>query len=107
VPARPVPGLRYRQEYSAGRAEDQGEVVGVDERVEVGAGYFEHVLMTKDTNPLEPKTLEFKFYAPSVGPVLAITVSGGSDREELLELATVGKRAARAAGIVPLGQKYP
>ena len=37
-----------------------------------------------DTNPLEPKVLEFKFYAPHVGPVLAVGVSGGSDREELL-----------------------
>ena len=42
------------------------------------------VLMTRDTNPLEPDVLEFKFYARGVGPVLAISVSGGSDREELI-----------------------
>ena len=35
-------------------------------------------------NPLEPKVLEFKFYARGVGPVLAVSVSGGSDREELV-----------------------
>ena len=40
--------------------------------------------MTKDLNPLEPKILEYKFYARDVGPVLAISVSGGSDREELV-----------------------
>ena len=40
--------------------------------------------MTKDTNPLEPKIVEFKFYARGVGPVLAVGVSGGSDREELV-----------------------
>ena len=28
--------------------------------------------------------LEFKFYAEGVGPVLAVSVSGGSDREELV-----------------------
>ena len=28
--------------------------------------------------------LEFKFYARGVGPVLAVNVSGGSDREELV-----------------------
>jgi hypothetical protein len=28
--------------------------------------------------------VEFKFYARGVGPVLAIGVSGGSDREELV-----------------------
>ena len=107
VPANPVPGLRYRQEYYAGRAEDRGEVIGLDEQVSVPAGHFEHVLMTRDTNPLEPRVLEFKFYAPNVGPVLAITVSGGSDREQLLEMKTVGARVARAAGVVPLGKKYP
>jgi hypothetical protein len=40
--------------------------------------------MTRDTNPLEPKVNELKFYARDVGPVLAVTVSGGGDREELL-----------------------
>ena len=47
-------------------------------------GHFDPALMTRDTNPLEPKVLEFKFYAEGVGPVLAVSVSGGADREELL-----------------------
>ena len=41
--------------------------MGVDEQVEVLAGRFKDVLMTKDTNPCEPKVLEFKFYAPGPG----------------------------------------
>jgi hypothetical protein len=40
--------------------------------------------MTRDYNLLEPKLLEHKFYAKGVGPVLAMTVAGGADREELL-----------------------
>jgi len=40
--------------------------------------------MTRETNPLEPRVLEFKFYARGVGPVLAVTVSGGAEREELM-----------------------
>ena len=40
--------------------------------------------MTRDLNPLEPDTLEYKFYARGVGQALAIAVSGGSDREELV-----------------------
>jgi hypothetical protein len=36
------------------------------------------------SHTLEPDLVEHKFYAKAVGPVLAITVSGGSDREELL-----------------------
>lgn len=106
VPANPVDDLHYRQEYYAGEAEDQGEILSVDEQVQVTAGHYEHVLMTKDTNPIEPKVLEFKFYAPGVGPVLAIAVSGSSDREELLRLTKVSAQAARAAGTVALGKRY-
>jgi hypothetical protein len=84
MPANPEVGMAYRQEYFAGEAEDEGEIVSLGEQAEVPADHFEGVLMTKDTNPLEPKVLEFKFYARGVGPVLAISVSGGSDREELL-----------------------
>ena len=76
--------MTYRQEYYKGEAEDKGEIVSLDEQAEVPFGHFTSVLMTKDTNPLEPKILEFKFYARDVGPVLAVSVSGGSDREELL-----------------------
>ncbi len=84
LPAEPKPGLAYRQEYYAGEAEDDGEIVSVDEQAEVPAGHYAHVVMTKDTTPVEPKVLEFKFYARGVGPVLELTASGGSDRDELV-----------------------
>jgi hypothetical protein len=42
------------------------------------------VEVTSDENALKPRVLEYKFYAPGVGPVLAVSVSGGSDREELI-----------------------
>jgi hypothetical protein len=84
LPAKPKPGLTYRQEYYPGQAEDRGEVVSVDEQVEPPFGHFTHALMTKDTNPLEPKVLEFKFYARGVGPMSTVGVSGGSKIEELV-----------------------
>lgn len=86
MPARPRAGLEYRQEHYRGEAEDRAAVVSLSEQAEVPFGHFEQgkVLMTRDLNPLEPKILEFKFYARGIGPVLAIGVSGGSDREELL-----------------------
>ncbi|MET0769968.1 MAG: hypothetical protein ABW081_08650 [Solirubrobacteraceae bacterium] len=86
VPADPVPGLRYRQEWYAGHAEDQASVVSVDEQVAVPAGHFRHVLFTRETNPLEPRAVEYKFLARGVGPVLALEISGGSAREELLRM---------------------
>ena len=91
MPARPRPGARLpsgalpgscggpcfdRQRAGAGR--------------ECRQGHYRRVLMTREVNPLEPRSLEFKFYARGVGPVLAIAVSGGSDREELVSF-TRGK----------------
>ena len=86
MPAKPRVGMRYRQEHYAGHAEDRAEVLSLREQVEVPFGHFRRgrVLMTKDLNPLSPKVLEYKFYARGTGPVLAVSVSGGSDREELL-----------------------
>ena len=84
MPAHPRPGLRYRQEYFEGHAEDRARVISLREQAGVPYGHFRHVLMTREDNPLEPRALEFKFYARGVGPVLAVSVSGGSDREELV-----------------------
>jgi hypothetical protein len=84
MPAHPRPGLRYRQEYYRGQAEDRAQVMGLREQAEVPFGHFRPALMIKELNPLEPKVLEFKFYARGIGPVLAVGVSGDADREELV-----------------------
>ena len=84
MPARPRIGLDYRQEHHAGEAEDRGRVVGLDEQAEVPAGHYTRALMTRDSNPLEPRVLEYKLYARGVGLVLALQSSGGSGREELV-----------------------
>jgi membrane-associated phospholipid phosphatase len=83
MPAEPEVGQAYRQEYYAGEAEDRGEILTVDYTAQVPFGSFDGVVKTKDTTPLEPKVLEHKYYAEGIGPVLAVSVSGGS-REELL-----------------------
>jgi hypothetical protein len=84
MPAHPRPGLRYRQEHYEGHAEDRARIVSRREQAGVPFGHFRRVLMTREDNPLEPHVLEFKFYARGIGPVLAVAVSGGSDREELV-----------------------
>jgi hypothetical protein len=84
MPAKPRVGLTYREEYYVGHAEDKARIMSLREQAEVPFGHFTRALMTRNTNPLEPKSLEFKFYARGIGPVLAIGVSGGSDREELV-----------------------
>jgi hypothetical protein len=87
VPAEPKVGLAYRQEYYEGEAEDRAEVLSLDKRVQVPFGAFFDCLQTKDTTPLEPDLVEHKFYAKGMGPVLAVAVSNGGDREELVAFA--------------------
>jgi len=90
MPADPQVGQSYRQEYYKGHAEDEAKNLSLEEQVGVPFGHFSDVLETAESNPLEPKVDEHKFFAKGVGPVLALTLSGGSDREELLSY-TEGK----------------
>jgi hypothetical protein len=99
VPAAPTAGMAYRQEFLRGEAEDNGAVLSTDELATVPAGSYRHVLLTKDTTPLEPDLLEYKLYAKGVGPVLVMTASGGSTRTELVSVDT----AQPGAGTGPLG----
>jgi hypothetical protein len=106
MPGDPSAGLAYRQEYLKGEAEDNGKVLSTEEMADVPAGHYDNALLTKDTSTIEPDVLEYKLYAPEVGPVLTLAVSGGAGREELLEVAAVSDAEAAAAGTTPLGEPY-
>jgi hypothetical protein len=86
MPAHPRVGMRFRQEHYAGHAEDRAKIVSLRERVKVPLRRYKRTLMTVETNPLEPDVLEVKFYARGVGVVLAVGISGDTDREELIRL---------------------
>ena len=103
IPADPAPGMKYRQEYYAGEAEDNGEVLSTAELAQVPAGRYRQALLTKDTIAIEPDVQEYKLYARGVGPVLILGVSGGSSREELVKV----DRAPSGAGTGPLGRPHP
>ena len=83
--ALPAVGNVYRQEFSPGVAEDMGEVLSLTETVTVhynGGTTFTNCVKTRDTTPLDPESLEHKFYCPGIGLVLTIDVNTG-EREEL------------------------
>jgi hypothetical protein len=82
--AHPTVGQTYREEYYVGHAEDRSRVLALDQQAEVPFGHFRNVILTEDYTPVEPNVLELKMYAPGIGQVLAQTVSGGSEREELI-----------------------
>jgi hypothetical protein len=87
MPAELRVGDRYRQEYYLGEAEDMAEVLSLTEQIEVPAGAYDQVVMTKDFTPLEPDVLEQKYYARGVGMILAVQIRGGTGAEELVEFA--------------------
>jgi hypothetical protein len=103
MPAHPQAGVKHRQEYYKGEAEDNGEVLSTNELAEVPFGQFKDVLLTKDTITIEPDVLEYKLYAKGVGLVLTLGVSGGGGREELITV----DQAPSAAGTGPLGCPNP
>ena len=103
MPGDPQPGLAFRQEYYKGKAEDNGEILSTEEIADVPLGHFDNLLMTKDTITIEPKVLEYKLYARDVGLVLALGISGGGGREELVKTDKV----SATAGIGPLGTPDP
>jgi hypothetical protein len=82
--ADPTLGDTYREEYLAGEAEDRADVVRLEERAQVPAASFRHTAVTRNWTPLHPRVVEYKWFEPGVGLVLAVGVSGGADREELL-----------------------
>jgi hypothetical protein len=106
MPATPKVGMTYRQEYSRGEAEDNGEVLALGKRARVPAGAYKDLLKTADTTPLEPDVLEHKYFARGVGLVLTIDVGGGGGREELLSMGKASAAEAKRAGETPLGKAY-
>lgn len=79
--ANPQPGDSYRQEYYRGEAEDMAEVISIDETVTVPYGTYTNCLKTKEWNPLEPGSEEYKYYCPDIGLVLEIVVDSGEKVE--------------------------
>ncbi len=67
MPSTVLLGAKYFQEIAPDIAMDQALIVSIDEEVETPAGEFEDVLKVKETTPLEPGAVEFKYYAAGVG----------------------------------------
>jgi hypothetical protein len=84
MPADPQVGMTYREEYYKGHAEDGASIISTDALAKVPYGRFDQGVQTRNFSGIEPDVIEEKIYAKGVGVVLEITVSGGSDRDELL-----------------------
>jgi hypothetical protein len=81
----------YHQEFAPGVAEDQAQVLSLDESVSVPYGDFENVLQTKEWTVLERGVVEHKYYAEGVGFIFGEMVKGGEESTELVKITGPGR----------------
>ena len=81
MPGQPLLNARYFQEIAPKVAMDRAKIVSISETIKTPAGEFTNCLKVEETNPLQPSTPEFKYYAPATGMV----------QYGLLKLVKVGK----------------
>ena len=76
MPAHPRPGLRYRQEYFKGHAEDHFKIESIRG----------NRLVTHEWTPIEPGVLDQKVYVRGVGTTSEDSLKGGSEHLHLVEM---------------------
>jgi hypothetical protein len=83
-PAHPHVGDEARQEFLKGHAEDHFRVIDRHANVSVPFVSTDNAVRTKEWTPLEPKTLDNKYYVHGVGTVREVTVKGPTERLHLI-----------------------
>src|ERR671936_1022324 len=86
MPAHPRVGYSARQEYYKGHAEDHFRVLSLSAHVTTPGASSSHAVLTKEWTPLEPRTIDHKYYVRRIGTVLEQTVKGGDERNTLISI---------------------
>jgi hypothetical protein len=86
ITGHPQVGQTGRQEYYKGHADDHFAVVSVNARVSVPYVTSTHAVLTKEWTPLEPGTLDHKYYVRGIGTVKEVTVKGPVERDVLVSV---------------------
>jgi hypothetical protein len=86
ITAHPRVGQTALQEYYKGHAEDHFAVVSVHARVSVPYVSSASAVLTKEWTPLEPGTLDHKYYVRGIGTVKEATVKGPLERDVLVSV---------------------
>lgn len=90
VPGKPKVGLVGRQEFLKGEAEDHFEVLDLKASVSVPYVSTQKALRTREWTPLEPGTIDNKYYVRGVGTVREIAVKGPVERLRLVSFRKGG-----------------
>lgn len=80
-----VVGDVYLQEYYKGIAEDTREVKAVGEAVEIKKGKYQDCVKMYDFTPLDPKSLEYKYYCSETGSLVLSEHLTKNERVELVK----------------------
>jgi hypothetical protein len=86
MPADPRVGQSFAQESDRGHAEDHFKIVNLSGRVTTPAASSRDAMVTTETTPLEPGTVDRKVYVRGIGTVREETVKGGSERFVLIAI---------------------
>jgi hypothetical protein len=86
MPANPRIGTAYQQEFYKGHAEDHFRILTLSAHVTTPAGSSRHAIVTEETTPLEPGTVDHKTYIRGIGTVLEEAIRGGNERLELISV---------------------
>lgn len=86
VKADPKVDETYKQEYLKGEAEDMVTVLSLNETVVTKYGTFTNCLKTHDWTPLDPASLENKYYCPQVQAVVMEEDLASKEKLEIVEI---------------------
>jgi hypothetical protein len=84
--ARPRVGQSRCQEFYKGHAEDHFAVLTLRASISVPYVSSNRALLTKEWTPLEPGTLDHKYYVRGIGQVKEVAVKGSTERTELVSV---------------------
>lgn len=86
MPASPKVGDSYYQEFYAGQAEDQYQVISLEGTITVPYGTFKNALVTQEITALEPTIVSQKYYVNGIGQVFENDVRGSQEFAKLVSI---------------------
>ena len=84
MPAHPGVPFAFRQEYLRDHAEDTSWVVDEAQTVKVPYGTLTGAIRTLEFSRLEPEVVDTKYYAPGIGIVREVSLSGPKENADLV-----------------------
>ncbi len=76
MPAHPVVGQSFQQESFKGQAEDRFRILDMAATISTPAVSSHNAMLTEETTPLEPGTVDHKYYVQGIGTVKEQQVAG-------------------------------